>query len=120
MRKRSTFIFCSDLFKLICLTDLFKFLSFNDIKTLDYPEHWYFHLQESLSHCVKMKRAKRRNAPILVSSHTMHLRNQRETNLRKLTKNWTLLLSLKQGVLKKFLNESIELDKQIFNEKFNL
>ena len=36
------------------LTDLFKFLSFNDIKTLDYPEHWYFYLQESFSQCVKI------------------------------------------------------------------
>ena len=102
------------------LSDLFKFLSFNDIKTLDYPEHWYFYLHESFSQSVKMKRAKRRNAPIFFSSHTMHLLNQKETNLRKLTKNWTLLLSLKQRELDKSLNESIELDKQIFIEKFNL
>ena len=102
------------------LSDLFKFLSFNDIKTLDYPEHWYFYLHESFSQSVKMKRAKRRNVPIFFSSHTMHLLNQKETNLRKLTKNWTLLLSLKQRELDKSLNESIELDKQIFIEKINL
>ena len=36
------------------LTDLFKYLSFNDIKTLDYPEHWYFYLQESFSQSTKM------------------------------------------------------------------
>ena len=69
------------------LSDLFKFLSF-DIKTLDYPEHWYFYLQESFSQCVKMKRAKRRNAPIFFSSHTMHLLNQKETNLCNLFWNW--------------------------------
>ena len=50
----------------------------------------------------------------------MHLLNQKETNLRRLTKNWTLLLSLKQREFDKSLNESIELDKQIFIEKFNL
>ena len=67
-----------------------------------------------------MKRAKRRNAPIFFSSHTMHLLNQKEDNLRKLSRNWTLLLSLKQRELNKSLNESIELDKQFFIEKLNL
>ena len=90
------------------------------MKILHYPEHWYFYLRESFSQCVKMKRAKRRNAPIFFSWHTMLLQNQKETNLRKLTKNWTLLLSLKQRELNKSLNESIALEKQIFIEKFNL
>ena len=67
-----------------------------------------------------MKRAKRRYAPIFVSSHTMHLLNQKKTNLRKFSKNWTFLLSLKQRELNKSLNESIDLNKQIFNGKFNL
>ena len=93
------------------LSDLFKFLSFNDIKNLDYPEHWYFYLQESFSQSVKMKRVKQRNAPIFFSSHTMHLLNRKETNLRKLSKNWTFLLSLKQRELNKSLNESIEFKK---------
>ena len=57
------------------LSDFFKFLSFNDSKTLDYPEHWYFYLQENFSQCVKMKRAKRCNAPKFFSSHTMHFSN---------------------------------------------
>ena len=52
------------------LSDLLKFLSFNDIKTLDYPEDWCFYLQESFSQCVEIKRAKRRNAPISFSSNT--------------------------------------------------
>ena len=78
------------------LSELFKFLSFNDMKSLEYNEHWYFYLQESFSQCVKIKRAERRNATIFFSSHAMHLLNQKETNCRKLTKNWTLLLSLKQ------------------------
>ena len=39
------------------LSDLFKFLSFNDIKTLDYHEHWYFYLHESFSQSVKMKKS---------------------------------------------------------------
>ena len=102
------------------LPDWFKFLSFNDIKTLDYPEHWYFYLQESFSQCVKMKRAQRRNAPKFFSSKTMHLLNQKEANFRKLTKHCTLLLSLKQRELNKSLNESIELEKQIFIEELNL
>ena len=50
----------------------------------------------------------------------MHLLNQKETNLRKFSKNWTLLLSLKQRELNKSINESIDLNKQIFNGKFNL
>ena len=102
------------------LSDLFLFPSFNDIKTLDYPEHCYFYLQESFSQIVKIKRAKQLNAPTFFSSHTMHLLNQKETNLRKFLKNWTLLLSLKQRELNKSLNESIESDKQIFIEKYNL
>ena len=102
------------------LSDFIKFLRFNDIKTLDYPEHWYCNLQESFNQYVKTKRAKRRNAPIDFSSHTMHILNQKETNLRKLTKIWTLLLSIKQRELKKSLSESIELDKQVFIGKFNL
>ena len=64
-----------------------------------------------------MKKAKRRNAPIFLSSHTIHLLNQEKTNLRNLNK--TLLPSLKQRELNKSLNESIELDKQIFIEKVN-
>ena len=67
-----------------------------------------------------MKRAKRRNAPIFFSSQTMHLLNQEEANLRKLTKNWTLSLSLKQRELNKSFNESTELDKQIVFAKFIL
>ena len=67
-----------------------------------------------------MKRAERRNTPIFFFSHTMHLLNQKEANLCKFSKNWTLLLSLKHRELNKSLNESIELDKQIFIEKFNL
>ena len=67
-----------------------------------------------------MKRTKRRNAHIFFCSKTMHLLNQRETNLCKLTKNWTVLLSLKQRERNKFLSESIDLDKQIFIQKFNL
>ena len=102
------------------LSDLFKILSFNDIKTVNYPEHWYFYLQESFSQSVKMKKANLSNAPIFFSSQTMHLLNHKESNLRKFLKNWTLLLSLKQRELNNSLNESIELDKQIFIEKFNL
>ena len=67
-----------------------------------------------------MKRAKQRNAPIFFSSHAMHLLNPKETNLRMLSKNWTLSLSPKQRELNKSLNESIELDKQISIEKFDL
>ena len=96
------------------LSDLFKILDFTDIKTLDYPEHWYSYLREVFSQCVKMNKDKRRKASMFFSSHTMHLTNQKETNLRKLTKNRTLLLSLKQKEFKTSLNESVELDKQIF------
>ena len=60
-----------------------------------------------------MKGAMLRNALIFFSPHTMHILYQKETNLRKLTKSWTLMLSLKQREFKKSLNESIELDKQI-------
>ena len=65
-----------------------------------------------------MKRDTRRNAPKTCSSYTMHLLNQKTTDFRKLTKNWTILLSSKQRVLNKSFNESIELDKQIFIKKF--
>ena len=69
---------------------------------------------------MKIKGAKRRNAHIFFCSNTMHLLNQRETNLRKLTKNWTVLLSIKQRDGNKFLSGSIELEKQMFIQKFNL
>ena len=37
------------------LSELFKFLSFNDMKTLNYPGHWCFYLQESFSNVLKRK-----------------------------------------------------------------
>ena len=79
--------------------DLFKYLSFNNIKNADYPEHWSSHLQESFSHCAKIKRTEGRIAPFFYSSHTMCLLNQKKTNLCKLTKGLTVLLSLKQREL---------------------
>ena len=68
-------------------SDFFKFLSFNDIKFLIYPKQWHSYLQESFSQFAEIKRAKQWNALVFFSPLTIHLVNQKETNLDNLTEN---------------------------------
>ena len=81
---------------------------------------WYDHLQQALSQSCLLERSKRTTVPFYYSSHSMPLINQRCTLLRKLRKSWSFTASLMlKGVLKS-LEESIELDKLILVENFNL
>ena len=86
----------------------------------EFCKNWYNYLITSLNQCLTAKRLKPLKAPIYFSSHTMHVMNMKETNQRKLAKSWSLLLSLKQIELNKSLAESIELDKILFIDQFNL
>ena len=54
------------------------------------------------------------------SSHTIHLLNQKSTNFQKLFHKWSLELSLKQLELSGAVSESIDLDKEVFINQFNL
>ena len=85
-----------------------------------FSKNWYSYLITSLTQGLTAKRMKRLKAPIYFSSHTMHVMNMKETNQRKLAKSWSVLLSLKQIELNKSLPESIELDKILFSDQFNL
>ena len=78
------------------------------------------HLQHALSQSCLLKRSKRKTVPYHYSSHCMHLINQRGTLFRKLRKSWSFSDSLMLKDVLKSLEESIELDKLILVENFNL
>ena len=63
---------------------------------------------------------KRSTAPYFYSSHSIHLINRKDTLIRQLHKNWFLSGSLKLKEIINSLDESIELDKLLLVEKFNL
>ena len=53
-------------------------------------------MSSSLSIPIQEKRKRRQNFPIYYSSHTIHLLNQKDTNIRKRTRFWSLSLGLRQ------------------------
>ena len=102
------------------LTPLYDLICFEHSGANDFVTEWYSLLSSSLSISIRKKRNRRRNFPIYYSSHTMHLLNQKETNIRKISRFWSLPLALKQRELELALSESIELDKLVFLDSFNL
>ena len=85
----------------------------------DFEAEWYSRLS-SLSISIRQKRKRRRNFPIYYSSHTIHLPNQKDTNIRKMSRFWSFQLALKQRELDLSLSQSIELDKLVVLDSFNL
>ena len=85
-----------------------------------YPVQLYSLLVGCFNSAVKFKRSKRMNLPLFYSSHTVHLINQKETTLRMLSREGSFLQAIKIRKLLKELSESIELDKEMFFNQFNL
>ena len=68
----------------------------------------------------KSNGSKRMNLPLFYSSHTVHLINQKKTTRRRLSREGSFLQAIKLRQLLKELSESIELDKEMFINQFNL
>ena len=85
-----------------------------------YPDDWYSLLVDSFGNSIKIKRAIRKKLPPFYSSHTVHLTNQKESTLRKLENDASFLLAIKLGDLNISLSNSIEMDKEIFVNQFDL
>ena len=60
------------------------------------------------------------NLPLFFSSHTVNRINRKETSLRRLSRERSFLQRIKLRELLKELSESIELDKELFSNQFNL
>ena len=101
------------------LTFLYDMLSEN-LPPIEFFTLWYDQLQHALSLSCLLKRSKRSTTPYYYSSHSIHLINKKGTLLRKLRKSWSLSDSLMLKDVLKSLEESIELDKLILVENFNL
>ena len=67
-----------------------------------------------------MKRAVRLKSPLFYSSHTIHLINQRETTFKQLGSDNSFLLALKLRKLNLSISDSIELDKELLINQFDL
>ena len=103
-----------------CLQPLFNLISFDNIPNSQYPEEWYLILSSSLNSSIATKRAKRLSLPLYYSSHTIHLLNTRDTTLRKLSKYSSFLQATKLKEITTAISDSIELDKQLFVNQFDL
>ena len=103
-----------------CLHDLFNYISRDNSSDPSFLDSWFYLLDLSLEKSLRKKRKKRLALPSYYSSHTIHLLNQKFTNSRKLFRKWSLELSLKQLELSRAVSESIDLDKEVFINQFNL
>ena len=102
------------------LSPLFDLICFMQPSTVfDFVSEWYSRLSSSLFISIRQKRKRRRNFPIYYSSHTIHLLNQKDTNIRKMSRFWSFQLALKQREIDLSLSQSIELDKLVFLDSFN-
>ena len=102
------------------LNPLYNFMTLDYQSVASYSEIWYQYFNFSLNKSIRKKRFRRLNVSINYSSHTIHILNQKQTNSRKLSKEWSLLLAKKDASLTKEFSFSIELDKLLFREKFEL
>ena len=101
------------------LDSLYRMLTTNNLQDSFYTL-WYEQISYALTHSILRKRLKRSTAPYFYSSHSIHLINRKDTLIRQLRKNWSLSGSLKLKEIINSLDESIELDKLLLVEKFNL
>ena len=102
------------------LHGLFQCLNLDNMYDIEFPQRWYCYVLDAFKNSVLQKRSKRQKLPVFYSSHTVHLVNKRDTNQQKLTKRWSLDLSIKHIQLCAELSHSIDLDKQLFVDQFNL
>ena len=85
-----------------------------------HPDQWYMCPIGCFNSVVKFKRSKRMNLPLFYSSHTVHLINQKRATLRKLSIEGSFLQPIKLREILNKLSESIELNKELFINQFNL
>ena len=102
------------------LNPLYNFMTLDYQSVASYSDIWYQYFNFSLNKSIRKKRFRLLNVPIIYSSHTIHILNQKQNNSRKLSKEWSLLLAKKDASLTKEFSFSIELDKLLFREKFEL
>ena len=84
------------------------------------PDQWYGCLISCFNSVFKFKRSKRMNLPLFYSSHTVHLINQKETTLRRISREGSFFQAIKLREILKELSETIDLDKELFINQFNL
>ena len=82
--------------------------------------HWYSVISDAFPNAIKLKRAVRLKSPLFYSSHNIHLINQRETTFKQLGSDPSFLLALKLRELNLSISDSIELDKELFINQFDL
>ena len=80
----------------------------------------YSLISDAFTNAIKLKGAVRLKAPLFYSSHTIHLITQRETTFKQLGSDPSFLLALKLRELNLSISDSIELDKELFINQFDL
>ena len=84
------------------------------------PHQWYSCLISCFNSAVKFKRSKMLKLLLFYSSHKVHLINQKEFTLRRLSRAGSFLPAIKLRELLIELSETIELDKELIIRQFNL
>ena len=105
------------------LQPLFTVMSHDNSNNSSFPDAWYSLISDAFTIAIKLKRAVRLESPLLYSSHTIHLINQRETIFKQLGSDPSFLLALKLRELNLLISDSIELDKEdkeLFINQFDL
>ena len=102
------------------LQPLFTVMSHDNSNNSSFSDAWYSLISDAFTNAIKLKRAVRLKSPLFYSSHTIHLINQRETTFKQLGSDPSFLLALKLRELNLSISESIELDKEVFINQFDL
>ena len=102
------------------LQPLFTVMSHDNSINSSFPDSWYSLISDAFTNAIKLKRAVRLKSPLFYSSHTIHLINQRETTFKQLGSDPSFLLALKLRELNLSISDSIELDKELFINQFDL
>ena len=98
---------------------LSNFLSRDSSFSFTYHDDWYSLLVDSFIESNKIERGIRKKLPPFYSSHTVHLTNQKST-LRKFENDASFLLAIKLRDINISLSISIEMDKEILVNQFDL
>ena len=102
------------------LQPLFTVMSQDNSNNSSFPNSWYSLISDAFTNAIKLKRAVRLKSQMFYSSHTIHLINQRETTFKQLGSDLSFLLALKLRELNLSISDSIELDKELFINRFDL
>ena len=95
-------------------------MSHDNSNNSSFPDAWYSLISDAFTNAIKLKRAVRLKSPLFYSSHTFHLINQREPTFKQLGSDPSFLIALKLRELNLSISDSIELDKELFINQFDL